>query len=238
MPPIARPFPRFMADTAQEARPYGDWEQRLSSAFADACAKLADEAEATLDPETLRYFPERTWGGRTYIPVVGQAGEETGGLPEYYGYVFFQRGDGGDPGELEAEADFTDITADQNPDWKVDLNDAIIGEWRADGGRGGDVTLIWGTPLVRGALAATAELEGEILDQAAVHEGRFTLLAVDAVHGFGDDLYLQIKLWDRRFKEVASESLYEAEVDEDDGAGEEDEDGAEASPAEGENRPG
>ena len=215
MPPIARPFPRFMADTAQEARPYGDWEERLGSAFAAACADLDEESEAKLDSETLRYFPERTWGGQTYIPVVGQAGEETGGLPEYYGYVFFQRGDGGDPGELEAEADFTDITADQNPDWKVDLNDAIIGEWRADGGRGGEVTLIWGTPLVRGALAATAELEGEILDQAAVHEGRFTLLAVDAVHGFGDDLYLEIKLWDRRFKEVASESLYEADGDAD-----------------------
>lgn len=222
MPPIARPYPRFMADTAQESRPYGDWEERLSSAFAAACGELAEDAGATLDPETARFYPERTWGGRTYIPVVGQAGEETNGLPEYYGYVFFQRGDGGEPGELEAEADFTDITADQNPDWKVDLNDAVVGEWRADGLRGGDVTLIWGTPLVRGAIAATAELEGEILDQAAVNEGRFTLLAVDAVHGFADDLYLQIKLWDRRFKEVASESLYEAdgELDEEDDADE------------------
>lgn len=240
MPPIARPFPRFMADTAQEARPYGDWQERLSAAFAGACEKLAGEAEATLDPETLRYFPERTWGGRSYIPVVGQAGEETGGLPEYYGYIFFQRGDGGDPGQLEAEADFTDITADQNPDWKVDLNDAVIGEWRADGGRGGEVTLIWGTPLVRGALAATAELEGEVLDQAAVHEGRFTLLAVDAVHGFGEDLYLQIRLWDRRFKQVASESLYEADEEPDEAKVEEAVDEAAAaadSPAPGADGP-
>ena len=74
----------------------------------------------------------------------------------------------------------------------------MVGEWRADGGRGGEVTLIWGTPLVRGALAATAELDGEVLDQAAVNDGRFTLMAVDAVHGFGDDLFLEIKLWDRR----------------------------------------
>jgi hypothetical protein len=73
------------------------------------------------------------------------------------------------------------------------------------------VTLIWGTPLVRGALAATAELDGEVVDQAALAEGRFTLMAVDAVEGFGDDLYLEIKLWDRRFRELAAESLYEAD---------------------------
>ena len=59
------------------------------------------------------------------------------------------------------------------------------------------MTLIWGLPLVRGAVAATAELDGEPLDQAPVTDGRFTLIAVDAVHGFGDDLFLEVKLWDR-----------------------------------------
>ena len=33
-------------------------------------------------------------------------------------------------------------------------------------------------------------------------------MAVDAVHGFGDDLFLEIKLWNRRLQEIASESLY------------------------------
>jgi hypothetical protein len=135
--------------------------------------------------------------------------------------VAFDRvGEGDEPGELEAEADFTDITADDNPDWKIDLNDAVIGDWRADGGRGGEVTLIWGTPLVRGAVAASAELGGEVLDQAAVNDGRFSLIAVDAVHGFGDELFLDVKLWDRRLSELASESLYETddEVVEDDDA--------------------
>ncbi len=69
MPPIARPFPRFVADTAQEARPYGDWEERLGAAFAEACAPLTSEgAEAPVDVSTLRLFPERTWGRRTYVP--------------------------------------------------------------------------------------------------------------------------------------------------------------------------
>ena len=90
----------------------------------------------------------------------------------------------------------------------------MIGAWRADAGRGGDVTLVWGLPLVRGAVAATAELEGEVVDQTPVQEGRFTLVAVDAVKGFGDDLFLEVRLWDRRLNEIAAESLY----DEDDEA--------------------
>ena len=228
MPPIARPFPRFVADTPQEARPYGDWEERLGASFAEACAAHAAEAGAPVDVTTLRFFPERTWGNRTYVPVVGRASDEDGGMPEYYGFVRFELADeeGAEPEAMVAEADFTDITAEDNPDWKIDLNDSVIGDWRADGGRGGEGTLIWGTPLVRGAIATSAELGGEVLDQAAVNDGRFTLVAVDAVHGFGDELYLDVKLWDRRLSELASESLYES----DDEAEDEDEE----SPADAE----
>jgi hypothetical protein len=85
----------------------------------------------------------------------------------------------------------------------------VIGTWRAEGGRGGDITLVWGLPMVRGAVAATAELDGEVLDQAAVQDGRFTLVAVDAVRGFGDDLYVEIMLWDRTLRQTAAESLYD-----------------------------
>jgi hypothetical protein len=224
VPPIARPFPRFLADTAQESRPYGDWEERLREAFAAACESFSEDAGAPLDPDTVRFYPERTWGGTTYIPAVGRA--DGGSTPEYFGHVSFRRDDDGDPGELSTEADFTHVVADDNDEWEIDLNDDVLGEWRADGGRGGEVTLIWGTPLVRGAIAATAELEGEVLDQAAVNDGRFSLLAVDAVHGFGDDLYLEVKLWDRRLRGLASESLYEPEEEED----EEEEAGTPAPP--------
>lgn len=216
MPPVARPFPRFISDSAQESRPYGRWEERLRESFASACGDLAGDAGTQVDAESLRFFPERTWGGRTFIPVVGRGSQEVEGVtPEFFGHVSFLRVGEGDPGELTASADFTDVTADDNPDWQVDLNDDVIGDWRADGGRGGEVTLIWGTPLVRGALAATAELAGEVIDQAAVNDGRFSMIAVDAVHGFEDtDIYLEVKLWDRRLREIASESLY-AEDDED-----------------------
>ena len=139
-------------------------------------------------------------------------------VPEFFGHVSFMRtAEDEEPGELTATADFTDVTAAENPDWQMDLNDDVVGEWRADGGRGGDVTLIWGTPLVRGALAATAELGGEVIDQAAINDGRFTLMAVDAVHGFGDELFLDVRLWNRRLQELAAESLY-ADDDEDEDA--------------------
>jgi hypothetical protein len=215
MPPLARPFPRFISDSAQESRPYGRWQERLNDAFAEACAALEEEAGTALNPESPRFYPERTWGGRTYVPAVGQGLDRVDGVaPEFFGHISFLREPDGEPGELTATADFTDVTAAENPDWQVDLNDDVVGEWRADGGRGGDVTLIWGTPLVRGAIAATAEIEGDVVDQAAVNEGRFTLMAVDAVHGFGDELFLTVKLWDRRLRVIASESLYA----EDDGA--------------------
>lgn len=217
MPPVARPFPRFISDSAQEGRPYGRWQERLAEAFVGACGDLAAEAGTQVDAESLRWFPDRTWGGRTYVPVIGRgSGEVDGVVPEFFGHVSFLRVAAGDLGELTPVADFTDVTAEHNDDWQVDLNDDVIGTWRADGDRGGDVTLIWGTPLVRGAIAATAELAGEVVDQAAVNDGRFTLLAVDAVEGFGDAVFLDVKLWDRRLREVAAESLY-ADEDEDEG---------------------
>ncbi len=219
MPPLPRPFPRFIADYPHDGKPYGRWEERLAGELAKVCEPLREDAGAPLDPETLRWFPERTWGGRVFVPVTGSGveGEEAddgeedagGGPVEYFGWVSFERPDDGEPGELRAKADFTDVTADANPEWKIDLSDDVIGAWRADEERGGDITLIWGLPMVRGAVAATAELDEEVIDQAAVQEGRFTLIAVDAVRGFGDELYVEIKLWDRTLRQIAAESLYD-----------------------------
>jgi hypothetical protein len=207
VPPVRRPFPRFIADASQEKDPYGRWGERLGDSFASACGEHAAEAGTGLDKESVKWFPERAWGGRVYLPAVGRGEDAERGI-EYFGWVSFERPEDGEPAGLRASADFTDVTADEHPDWRIDLNDDVLGRWRADGGRGGDVTLVWGLPLVRGAVAATAELDGDVLDQAAVTDGRFTLVAVDAVEGFGDELYLEIKLWDRRVQELASESLY------------------------------
>jgi hypothetical protein len=42
-----------------------------------------------------------------------------------------------------------------------------------------------------------------------VSDGRFTIVALDAMKGYGDDIFMQIKLWSRRAQELASESLYD-----------------------------
>jgi hypothetical protein len=219
-PPIARPIPRFIADASQEALPYGRWAQQLRDEFARACDALAEEAKGA-GPETVTWFPERAWGGRVYIPATARAagGEEAAPI-EYFGYVSFVRSEDGEPSDLRAKADFTEVVAEHNPDWGIDLNEEIVGGWSGEVKRAGDVTLIWGTPMVRGATAATAELDEEVVDQTPVSEDRFTLIALDAVKGFGDDLYVEVKLWSRRGEELASESLYdEPELGPDSSAG-------------------
>jgi len=60
---------------------------------------------------------------------------------------------------------------------------------------------------------ATAELAGLAVDQCALVEERFTLMAPDA---YRSD-YLDVKLWDADDRELASESLY-VDDDEDDAA--------------------
>jgi hypothetical protein len=221
-PPSPRPYPRHVADASQDGRPYGRWEERLRDVFASVCEPLSSDVGSPLEPATLKWFPDRGWGGRVYVPVTGRASEPTATedgekvLPEYFGWVSFRSDDPNqEPEDLAAKAEFTDVTAEDNPEWRIDLNDDVLGRWTTDGGRGGDVTLIWGLPLVRGAVAATAELDGELLDQAPVNDGRFTLVATDAIQGFGDDLYVTVRLWDRRMQQVAAESLYADSGDDD-----------------------
>jgi len=73
----------------------------------------------------------------------------------------------------------------------------------------GEVTLVWGRPLVPGALAATAELDAETVDQELISDDRFTLIAPDALTGYGDDILITVKLWSKRAAELVSESLYD-----------------------------
>jgi hypothetical protein len=209
MPPVRRPIPRFVADASVEGLPYGRWGQRLRDELAKACAPHISEAGGP--PGEVTWFPERAWGGRIYVPAVAPVE----GVPEpseYFGFVSFVRpaeGESGEAGGFEARADFTDVTADQNPDWMIDLNEEVIGSWRGEGDRRGDVTLVWGTPLLPGAKAATAELDAEVVDQTPVTDERFTLIALDAVKGFPDELFLEIKIWSAQGQQLAAESLYE-----------------------------
>ena len=208
MAPVPQPIPRFFADASIEGLPYGRWAQQLRDHFVKACEPLIGEAGGP--PGEITWFPERGWGDKTYIPATARAEAGEGkAAAEYFGYVSFERRDAGAPAGITGKADFTDILADDNPDWQIDLNEEVIGKWRGEGDRAGDVTLVWGTPMIRGAIAATAELDQEVADQTPVTDERFTLIALDAVKGFYDEMFLEVKLWGKKGVELAAESLYD-----------------------------
>ncbi len=209
MAPNPRPIPRFIADSTQEGIPHGRFAARLGSEFGAACEAIGDLPAGVGPPAEIDWFPERAWDGRVWVPATARADGPEGTL-ELFGHVSYVQSGDGEPRDFEAKADFTDVLAEENPDWRIDLNDDVIGRWRGENGRAGAVTLVWGRPLVRGAVAATAELDSEAVDQEVVSSERFTLIALDALEGYGDDLYVQVKLWSRRAQELASESLYDA----------------------------
>jgi hypothetical protein len=205
--PNPRPIPRFIADTTQEGIPHGRFAGRLREEFAKACAALDDLPAGAEVPTEIDWFPERAWGGRIWIPCSAQTDSEERRL-ELFGHVSYVQPPQGEPSSFAAKADFTDILAEDNPDWRIDLNDDVIGRWRGENGRVGAVTLVWGRPLVRDAVAATAVLDAETVDQEVVSQDRFTLIALDALEGYGDDVFMEVKLWSRRAMELASETLY------------------------------
>ena len=202
MPPEDRFVCRFAAEPPQDPLPYGRWADTLQAEFLAACLKIDTEGTELGDPGSMTWFPDRTWAGRTFVPVTSRT---SNGL-DLFGYVSFTPGDEeSEPGDFYSWADFTDETADRHPEWKMDLCEEVIGGWRGENGNVAAMTLVWGVPLVRGGAWATAELAGLTVDQCRVAENRYTLIAPDAYRGD----YLEIALYDESAGELARESLYE-----------------------------
>jgi hypothetical protein len=206
VPPTSRQVISFAAEPPQETLPYGRWADTLRGHFLAAVGQIDAGDEELGEPGEVVWFPDRTYGGRTYVPVTART--STGF--ELFGYVSFAEGGGG-PEDFAAHADFTSETADENPDWQIDLNEEVIGRWRGEEGNVADITLIWGRPLVANGAIATAELADLAVDQCALVDDRFTLIAPDAYRGD----YLDVKLFSARGQELARESLYVEDDDED-----------------------
>jgi hypothetical protein len=210
VPPQDRFVPRFAAEPPQDLLPYGRWAERLQEEFLAACLRVDTEGEQLGDPGDIVWYPDRTWHGRTFVPATAP----TSAGFELYGYVSYAPGgDGEEPADFHSEADFTGETAEANPDWAIDLCDEVIGTWRGEQGKDAAMTLVWGRPMVEGAAVATAELADLAVDQCVLVEGRFTLVAPDDYRGDT----LDVKLFDARGREVAHESLYAEDDDEDEG---------------------
>lgn len=207
MPPQERPICRFAAEPPQRSLPHGRWADTLQAEFLAGCLRVeTEEGDELGEAGTITWFPDRSWSGRTYVPATART--STG--MELFGYVSFAPGeDGEDPAEFYAWADYTADTAEQNPDWRMDISQEVVGGWRGERGEVAAMTLIWGVPLVRGGVTVTAELGEETVDQLGVTEDRFTLLAPDAYR----DAYLDVVLWDDDGHELVRESLYEDDED-------------------------
>ena len=201
MTPPERFVPRFAAEPPQEGHPYGRWADELRDVFLRACLELDTEGEDLGEPGEISWYPDRTWYGRTYVPATAP----TANGFELYGYVrFVPAGDDEPPAELVATVDFTAETAQENPDWTLDLCDEVIGSWRGEGGAVAAMTLVWGRPMLPSGAVATAELGGVTVDQCPLVEERFSLIAPD---DYRHDL-LEVALFDGRGSELARESLY------------------------------
>ncbi len=206
MPPEERFLPRFAAEPPQEELPYGRWQERLSEEFMAAALALESDEELG-EAGSIAWYPDRTWHGRTYVPGTSR----TANGYELFGYVrFVPAPEDGEASEFYAQVDFTDETAEQNPDWHMDLCEEVIGSWRGQLGAVAAMTLVWGRPLVSGGRIATAELADLAVDQCELVEERFTLVAPD---DYRQDL-LEIKLFDIKGRELARESLYAGEEEE------------------------
>jgi hypothetical protein len=208
MPPEDRFVCRFAAEPPQGPLPYGRWAETLGAEFLAACLRMDADGEDLGDAGELAWFPDRTWSGRTYVPVSTRS--STG--YDLYGYVSFTPGDEDEePTDFYSWADFTEDTADKHPEWRVDITGEVVGGWRGEKGEVAAMTLVWGRPLFGGPATATAELARLTVDQCAIDHERFTLLAPD---DYRRD-YLEVVLYDAQGSQLARESLYE----DDDGEG-------------------
>ena len=203
MPPAERPLPRYAAEPPQEPLPYGRWGEALGEHFRAAAAGIETDQQLG-DPAEITWFPDRTWGGRTYVPATAPTAEGF----ELFGYVSYTREhEGAQATDFAAVVDYTDETAEANPDWTLDLSDQEIGHWRGSEGRRGVITLVWGVALVQNGAVATTELGPTTTDQCVLVEDRFTLVSLDDYTGD----YVEVRLYAQRGAELAKESLYEEE---------------------------
>src|SRR5919199_867875 len=108
MPPERLLICRFAAEPPQGPLPYGDWAQTLQAEFLAACLRVEADDVDLGEPGEVRWYPDRTWAGRTYVPATSLTATGV----ELYGYVSFAPGDDEqEPSDFAAWADYTEDTA-------------------------------------------------------------------------------------------------------------------------------
>ena len=145
VPPTTRRIPLFAARPPRNRCPMGAGARRSPSSSGPSAR--ADRRD--------RLVPRPHLEGRTYVPATAPAAD--GGEWVRLRLPHAREGAGAQATDFVA-GDFTEETADQNPDWSLDLSDHEIGHWRGHPGPArGDHAGLGRRARVKRAVA-TAEL--------------------------------------------------------------------------------
>ena len=203
MPASARPLPMFAAEPPQEPLPYGRWGEALAERFLEVAGKIETE-EQLGDPGEMSWFPDRTWGGRTYVPGTAPTSEGF----ELFGYVSYTREhEGAQAADFKAAVDYTSETSEAEP--RLDARPLRPRDRPL--ARVGRTARVAHTRMGRGAgerrRGGHRGAGTDYDDQCALVDDRFTLISLDDYTGD----YVEVRLFGPRGAELARESLYEEE---------------------------
>ena len=208
MPPTDRFVPRFAAEPPQEGAPYGRWAQRLTEEFLAACLRVDGGDQDLGEPGEIAWHPDRTYGGRTYVPATALTTTEV----ELFGFVSFTPPAEGSRSRRECRPA---PTSPPRPRSATRSGRSTCATSRSTAGaarRANRRRSRWygAARWCPARVVVTAELAGLAVDQCVTLHDRFTLIAPD---DYRADT-LEIALFDRRGRELARESLYEEDEDE------------------------
>ncbi len=114
MPPNPRPIPRFIADSTQEGIPHGRFAERLGEAFREACRRDRGPARRRRAARRARLVPRARLGRPRLGPVLGTGRGRRGCAGALRPRLLRPAAEQGEPSELRAKADFTDVLAEDN----------------------------------------------------------------------------------------------------------------------------
>ena len=156
------PLSRFIAESPHELEPHGRWRTMLEELFRSACKSIEGEDDLGEVGEIVWFRTARMGSGPSCPPArrprPGPRCSVT--CRSHARTTLLSR-------PISSRGPTTRSRPPRGTDWKLDLNDEVIARWRGPAESSGDLTLVWGTPLVPGAVAVAAEIEDETLDQCA-----------------------------------------------------------------------
>ena len=125
MPPLVRPIPRHIAEPPHELEPSGRWADQLSAVASSRPAPRSKPTSSSRNRSSTRSAGIRS-APTPSAPTSRQRLLNADGV-EFFGYVSFKASEHSDPSDFSARADYTHEIAANNPDWKIDLNEEVIG---------------------------------------------------------------------------------------------------------------